>query len=752
GVATLLIVTLLVGGTLGARHLLHNETPVPLLSAQATGPAFSGWLLQTSEAGEVSAVNLSSGEHRLLIPDVARSGVHFTLSPDQRQIARLTDQPNADASSTLTVYGLDGTVKHEWDRLSPSDVYLTLGWLNDTTVIVSSIPAHKPDETASAFSARAQETGQLVAFDVSTGAQRVLFRGWVSGALVSLDRTRIGIVRQVSNSESVVEIRPVTESGLGSPVTTSQQESTTFIPVTPLAWTSDHRLIFESQTTAGMTMQSLALDGTLTQVYQPDSNEFQSILNLSPDNAALIYATTQNPGAGPWIYWRRNLADGTTQKLATGGQGPNYTLLSQVVWSPDRAKLALTLNEPFYMPNAAKSGSATSIAAQRVVAFDANGQALGSLLEQFSDQSLLAWLPEDALPSRAALAETDPAHRSNFTSVGLAQLGGLQPVLTSDSRLSPNGRAALVYSPGYEFEMAVSPAGGAVQSAGLPDDPSWLPDSSGSVGVQHHTGNGGQISRVGVYGDIGTAGRSITDFDPLGLGDSTTAAYRYPMLSPDGLHCSFFVVTPLTVTLWIGDRNAGRTVASWQVPNGAKVDPSLIVRWINNTTLIYAEPSDWQNGLPRRVTLHRITLNADSTTDTALIDWQPHGSERGIVLQELRISDDQAQLAVRLRHLTGSDPNKDAFDSIAAIDTSDLHQSVELARGTPGEGLSWSPDGTQLVAVIQKKLTVFTIQGGNTQQISTGKRTVSNPLWVLPNEIWYQSGSGTSSQMIRATR
>jgi hypothetical protein len=737
GGAALLLLAALVGGTIGARQLLRSEGPVPLLSAPVASPPFSGWLLQTSVTGAVSAVNLATGERRLVIPGGNNAQTQSILGPDRKQIAQLITTRGDDADVILRAYALDGRLLHEWPHLGQSGQFQLLGWLDAHTILISSPPGGAPREL---------EHSTLHAFDLSNGTQRSLFDGWVDSALASPDGQYLAVDVALTNGTSTLQIRPVVSGSLGAPVATDSAGGGE-----PFAWTKDGRIIFWTRTNSGSTINSLALDGTVTQLYQSAIGFIPTMLGLSPDGTRLIYTTTDNPGAGPWSYWQMILPAGTTQKLTDGGKG--FGLPSNVVWSPDGDALMLTLNEPFYMPHPAQTGSATSIASYRVVAFDSSGKSRGSLLDQFDNQSLLAWLPEAALPNQASLETIDAAHSDRFTSAGLLDLGGPRPQLTNDSTLSPDGSAALVYGPTYDFAMALTPIGGNFQSAGLPSDPSWLPDSSGSIGVQHHGAKSGQISRIAVYGDIGTPGRSVTDFDPAELGDSTTAAYRYPMLAPDGLHNSFFVRDRQTVTLWIGgEQEPPRTVASWQIPNGAKIDPPLIARWIDNTTLIAAEPGNWHNGLPRRVTLQSITLSTGTATTTALVSWRPYGSERGIVLRELRMSSNQTQLALRLRHFTGGDPTKDAFDSITAVATGDLHQSVELARGTLGDGLSWSPDGTQLVAVIQTKLTIFTIQGGRSEQIDSGARSVSYPLWVLPNEIWYQSGSGTSSQMIRAMR
>jgi len=734
GGMALLLVAVLLTWTIGSHRWLRNETPEPLLSAEGASPPFSGWLLQTSEAGDISAVNVASSERRLLVPSANNASAQTILAPDQQHLAQLITTGGDNAGVSLRVYALDGGLIHEWPSLEQTGQYQLLGWLNASTVLTASRPDGAPREL---------EHSTLSAFDFANGRQWSLLDSWVNDVLASPDGRSIALELALTNGTNVLQIRDVDGPSLGVPLTTYAQGGS------PLAWTKDGRLIFWVGGGGGGKIETLALDGAVAQLAQSATGYFPTTLRLSPDGTQLIYATNSgSAGIHPWTYWSVDLTGGEPRKLIEGNA--TLWLPPNVIWSPDGMTMALAMGEPFYMPHAAQTGSATSIASYRVVAFNTDGQARGSLLDQFGNQTLLAWLPDDAPVEPANSVTPSNAHTGPFKSVGLLHFGGASE-LSDDNSLSPDGSRALVYDPGYDATMAIPLSDESfVQVAGPPFDPSWLPDSSGVIGVQRHSDG---TSRVNIFGDIGFGTRSVTDYDPVQLGDSTTAAYRYPMLAPDGLHCSFFVVDRQTVTLWVGGyQEPAYTVASWQLPSGAKVDPPLIARWVNSATLIYAEPGNWQNGLTQRVTLHRVTISNGTATDDALIDWQPHGSERGIVLRELRLTTDQSALAIRLRHITGRDPEKDAFDSIEAVDTSDLHQSVELARGTPGNGLSWSPDGTQLVAVIQGKLTVFTIQGGGIEQIDTVRREVSYPLWVLPNEIWYQSGTDTNSQMIRATR
>ncbi|HVC16441.1 MAG TPA: hypothetical protein VNE18_03980, partial [Rhodanobacter sp.] len=739
GSLALLAVVLLLAGFVGWRRLTAEHAPVPLLPANAPSPSLSGWLIQTTQNGGIHAIHIGNGEQRLLVPETNNADVQTMLAPDQRHLAQLIITRGENANVTLRDYALDGTLLHEWTGLDPANQNRLLGWMNVSTILVASNPNSSPQDL---------EPAMVSAFDGQSGTRRTLFAGWINGAAASPDGRYLAI-DQYSDTGSVLEIRPVAGAGLGAPVATYAQGGT------PLAWTKDDRLIFWSTTASNSAIKAISLDGTVTEIAQSTAFYAPNVLGFSPDRAQMIYVTNSgSAGVHPWTYWELNLSGGEPRELVEGNA--SYALPGNVVWSPSGDVVALTLSEPFYLPHPAQTGSATSIASYRTVAFGAAGQTRGSLFDQFTDQALLAWLPDGALPTQAEAAAQNSMNTdtSSFKTVGLPELGGLRPELSNTSGLSPDRSKALIYDPTYDVAMAI-PVNGSppVQIGGPPTDSSWLPDSSGGIGVQQHTLGNGSISRIDIYGDVGNGTMSVTDYDPAQLGNSTAASYRYPMLSPNGLRYSFFVVDSQRIALWVGGYDGPpRVVTSWQNPAGAKVDPPLIAEWVDNDTLIYSEPESWRGGLPQRVTLHRLVLIANATSDTGLIRWQPHGNEHGIVLQELRLSADQTEIAVRLRHITGNDPSKDAFDSIAVVSSRDLQQSFELARGETGAGLSWSPDGTQMVSVTEGKLTIFTIHSGGIEHVDTGDASISFPLWVLPNEIWYESSSGVATQMLRATR
>jgi hypothetical protein len=376
------------------------------------------------------------------------------------------------------------------------------------------------------------------------------------------------------------------------------------------------------------------------------------------------------------------------------------------------------------------------------------------LFDQFTPEDLLAWLPPDALPDTVG---SPPSNQKPFR----AQSQPLPaPALTANSRVSPDGTKVLTVDEDTNLAVAVplsGPAGATPQPAGPPGDPSWLPDSSGAIGVQQHTTGNGLVSRITIYGDTGIGILSLIDLDPAKLGQSTSATYHAPILSPNGLRACYFVVDRGAVSLWVGSDNAPPAiVGNWTLPTNPKLDLRLVAAWAGNDTLIFAEPSDWTSGFPRRVSLQRVSFGAKGLTrlDT-LMRWDARGGEKGVALQELRLSPDGSRLALRLRRFTGTNLTTDRFDSITVMSATDLTDAVEIAKGTDGDGMSWSPDGAELAAFIKGKLLVSSSDGSQAQEVDLGDRTFAFPVWVRPNEIWYralEAGGQVLHDTLHATR
>jgi hypothetical protein len=118
----------------------------------------------------------------------------------------------------------------------------------------------------------------------------------------------------------------------------------------------------------------------------------------------------------------------------------------------------------------------------------------------------------------------------------------------------------------------------------------------------------------------------------------------------------------------------------------------------------------------------------------------------------LSVSTDGTKLAIRLRHFTGFDVENDRYDSIVVATANDVSQAFEIVRDSPGDGLSWSPDGSELVAGLRGKLAVLAADGRTVEYPPVGNELAAYPLWIQPNEIWFSADDGARQVIQRLTR
>ena len=746
GMVLLALVVVIAVGIGAHRLLVKPHSPVPLIAVRTASSPISGWWLAASPAGNLEATNLATGQRRSLIPAAPDATSSMMLAPDHRRVAVWQHASATTPQTSVRIYQIDGTLLHEWSLSSESTDEPLLGWLDANHLLVTHAPRPTPSETSDHYRARLPTVAQLLTLNVETGAQRVILNGQVNAVYVSPDGHYVALDRTVRVGVFNLEIRQVAGTQLGPPVAEFDQS------VYPVFWTQDSAGVAfaippASLSDTGETVDFLGLTGRVTPLVNQASSLDFSLLGVTPDGKKVIYAS--NPGSvgiRPWNYWEVSVHGGTPQKIAVGSAS---IAPGSLAWSPGGDLFALSEAQPVVLANPQQGSTRTSVTTYVTRAFNIQGQPVGDVFSAFTDRPPIAWLPEDAMPVHGTLKHVNAG---SFHTIGVAHDIGVKPQLTTNSRMSPDGTQALIYDATYDFSMAAPIAGGGPTGiAGAPVDPSWLPDSSGAIAVEHHTVNGETISRVAIYGQANVGGGlAPVDFDPAELGNSITATYHAPMLAPNGLRYSFFVVNGRDVALWIGGSGLPpRVLEHWSLPDGSKLEPPLISSWVDNDTLIFTEPADWSRGLPQRALLRRLTLaTGGSPRIDTLLTWHPNGNELGIVLQELRLSPDQTHIAVRLRRYTGTNLGTDRFDSICVAESMDLSQSIEIARGSSGDGMSWSPAGTELVAVIKDGLQVMSRDGSKVQIVDTGSGVASYPLWVSPNEIWYESETGDAAQVM----
>jgi hypothetical protein len=72
----------------------------------------------------------------------------------------------------------------------------------------------------------------------------------------------------------------------------------------------------------------------------------------------------------------------------------------------------------------------------------------------------------------------------------------------------------------------------------------------------------------------------------------------------------------------------------------------------------------------------------------------------------------------------------------------DATRSIEIARGTPGDSLSWSPNGQWLVADIGQRVTLLSPDGRTIDYLTPDSQHASSPFWVDDLEVWFSADGG----------
>ncbi len=190
-------------------------------------------------------------------------------------------------------------------------------------------------------------------------------------------------------------------------------------------------------------------------------------------------------------------------------------------------------------------------------------------------------------------------------------------------------------------------------------------------------------------------------------------------------------------------------MTTWRLPGDRIVEPELVAGWVDDRTLVFAEPLDWTRGMPEAAALRRVTVADDgSATVEDVIELVGRGDDKGIVLCELAFSINGVEVAWRVRHYTERTADDGRFDTVHLAPVDDLSRDVELTRGSPGDGLAWSGDGRLLVVGINREVIVADPKDLSIEVIS-GDLSASHPLWVGEDEIWFSAGDEEQVMRVR---
>lgn len=769
----------LVVALFGAVMLLNRLTaaphePVPVLtSATDAGAGLEGWLVQGDGDGMLQAVNLETDESRPLIEDQTQPWLWPNFSPSKAKFWYQTSPRPPE--SMVVIHTVEGERVGEitWDETEVSR--FPAGWLDDDRMLfVESSPMPiAMDRQVPPEDEHSERV--LLAIDVASGEETELDRGNFQWVQLSPDGTMAVVVTTYAREFAgfSFELRPLTADGLGPAVASVDRRAVTFVE-----WSPDSaRLFFTEiadeelpraptpgaygpgpQETPWESTRLVSIDreGQREVLFEGGSGQWGQypLATVSSDGLVLFGTYGERPEGGePGEVAVERV---TIWEIESPGDEPVAlgeieTLggISRAIWSPDRETLLLNAWQAFYLDDGGPDTWAgydpmrSPMAVTYTVTPGRGIAAIGVSLTRSSET--YTWLAEDILPS------SSPPTAATFAD----DISAPEPVDDLPEELRVSERTAISFDGRYlvledsDLELPVLWDRDEARSHRLVSglgDASWLPGSPAVI-VSAPVSRQDPSSRLTLFGELtgyDPYSYGTQRWDPAGIGDDQSRRYAEPRVSPDGMVTSFFVVDDDgTTELWVaGWRQETRRVASWTAPaNGIPTVPP-VAAWIGET-LLFTEPIAWENGLPQRSALMRLSWKDDSgeaETDAVveqLDEIDGRGSDRGVAIVDLLPSPDGDEIAYRMRHYTQRADDRGRRDTIHVMSIRDATRSVEIARGTPGEGMSWSPDGEWLAAGLERRIVLLSPDGTSLDYLTGNDDDAQYPIWVSPDEIWF---------------
>ncbi len=740
-----------------------SNRPVAISGGQ---PTLSGWLLSASSDGQVMALNLATGRNRMVVPAEAnppdlRLGLTQTLlSPDGRFIARQEPVTKPQPHTELTIFSLDGTSERKVD-LRGQGRFILSGWLTNDTVLEISQPSEGQNQPLGSYVTGLQNDSAVLAVDTASGTQREMLRGSVQRIYLSPDRSLVVVETwsSASGGQLQIDLRPIQNGKIGDAISSTYAQ----IGMDPV-WAPDSSRVYISPTddrsgapTATDTSSTIVLEsgnqrqriaswdrsGRMTLLSPLTEGAFTYPIAASPDGQQLISVTgSYNTAAGASRYqiWRTTATGDDAVALA----GASPFQIPDGLWSPNGDILILQYVRPFIIgPSVDNVVQGTVLSSSTVAVFpDGHSVTVRTLLEADLASGYLAWLPANTF-SDAATASSG-GHTGQVSTVDQLSEGRLEAEPSSQS--SGDGQYVTLRDSSTDTPIIWDRSAGsgrrlAEGATGL----SWLPQGDQLIAVgtlEADQPNG--FSRLMTFAP--TFGTTIPQYDyraydPANIGTSSTITYADPAFTPDENTLAFFTVDDQgTVALWlVSFDDSAKLVYQWAVPTDSKVDAEPISAWVDNQTLIFAEPSDWHGGLPGKTLLQRLTIQPDGTAQIeTLTTLDTHGNERGVNLEEFALSSTSGRIAYRLRHFTQSSTTNGAFDSVDIITLDHPGSPIEVSRQGTGSGLNWSPDGNVLAAPVSGQIRFYSSVGDLLGTV-TGFDDQSSPVWVNSSEVWFNA-------------